>query len=80
MKTQVTNLITGEKTLYVNDLSLTENIVSHIICNSKRTGQLLNKEYREEIKTKHPVKESISTITKRPFAFCEDKDLHAKYI
>jgi hypothetical protein len=80
MKTEITNLLTGEKTLFVNDLSLTDNIVNHIICNSKRTGQLLNKKYREEIKAKNPIVESISTVTGRTFAFCENKDLHAKYI
>ncbi len=79
MKTVITNLITGEKTLFVNDLSLTDNIVNYIICDSKRAGQLLNKEYREEIKTKFPIVESISTITGRTFAYCEAKDLHAKY-
>ena len=39
MKTVITNLITGEKTLFVNDLSLTDNIVNYIICDSKRAGQ-----------------------------------------
>ncbi len=79
MKTVITNLVTGEKNLFVNDLSLTDNIVNAIICNSKRTGSILDKAYREEIKTKFPIVESISTVTGRTFAYCEAKDLHAKY-
>lgn len=80
MKTIITNLITREETIFVNDNSLTDNIVSLIICESKRTGQLLENKVRQEIKEKYPIKESFSTITGRQFAFCEAKDLHAKYI
>jgi len=80
MKIQVTNLITGEKQLFVNDLSLTDNIISCILCNDRRTGELLNYNTRDNIKTAHPIKESVSTITGRQFACCETKDLHAKYM
>jgi len=79
MKTEITNLLTGAKEHFVNENSLTENIVSCIICNQKRTGQLLNKEYREDIKAKFPIVESVSKITGRKFAYCESMDLHAKY-
>jgi hypothetical protein len=79
MKTIVKNLITKEETIFINELSLTENIVSAIICNSKRTGQILNKEFREEIKAKYPIKEAKSTITGKTFAYCEAKDLLAKF-
>ena len=79
MKTIVKNLITKEETIFVNDLSLTENIVNTIICNSSRTGDLLNPKHREEIKQKYSIVERKSTITGRIFAYCEAKDLHAKY-
>ena len=80
MKTQVTNLLTSEELIFVNDLSLTENIVNAIISNSKTTGNLLNVEYRDKIKQQFPIKESVSTITGKAFAYCEAKHLHAKFI
>lgn len=80
MKTVITNLITKKETIFVNNNSLTDNIVNLIICESKRTGQLLDDKVRQEIKEKYPIKESFSTITGRQFAFCEAKDLHAKYV
>lgn len=79
MKTIVKNLLTNEETLFVNSLSLTENIVSTIIIQEKRTGQLLNEDYRNEIKKQFPIKEATSTLTGRQFAYCESKDLHAKF-
>jgi hypothetical protein len=78
MKTEVTNLLTLEKSFFVNDNSLTENIVSCIICNQKRTGKILDKQYREEVKAKFPIIETVSKITGRKFAYCEKLDLHAK--
>lgn len=79
METIVKNLITNEETIFVNSLSLTENIVSTIILESKRTGQLINEDYRNEIKKQFPIKEAKSTLTGRQFAYCESKDLHAKF-
>lgn len=80
MKIQVTNLSTGEKSLFVNDYSLTYNIVSAIIIDEKRTGDLLNKEVRDMIEEKYPVRELKSKKTKRLFAYCSKKDLHARFI
>jgi hypothetical protein len=80
MKVQVTNLSTQEKDIFVNDLSLEENIVSHIICSKKRTGDILNQSFRQQIKTDFPIKTAVSTITKLPFAYCVSLDLHAKFI
>jgi hypothetical protein len=79
METIVKNLITNEETIFVNSLSLTENIVSTIILESKRTGQLINEDYRNEIKKQFPIVEAKSTITGRQFAYCESKHLHAKF-
>jgi hypothetical protein len=79
MKTTVKNLITGEQFIFVNNLPLSENIVNVIVLNSKRTGDLLNESYRQEIKNKFPIVETKSKITGNVFAYCESKDLHAKY-
>ena len=78
MNTIVKNLITNEEALFVNDLSLEENIVSQIIIGNKQTGNLINQDFRNKIKAEHPIQTSVSTITGREFAFCESKDLHAR--
>ena len=80
MKTQVKNLVTGEENIFVNDLSLTENIVNVIIINNKRTGELLNKNLRAQIKQENQIVESKSKITGNNFAYCIDLNLHAKQI
>lgn len=80
MKTEITNLLSGEKTLFINDLSLTDNIINAIICDKKQTGNLLDTNTRQAIKEKYPIREYISTITGRPFAYCESFDLLAKHL
>jgi len=81
MKTiEITNLLTQEKTHFVNELSLTENIVSKIILDNKQTGQILNKAVRQEIKNTFEIVERISGMTGNSFGFCGSKNLHAKYI
>lgn len=80
MKTIITNLITREELIFVNNLTLTENIVNAIISNDKRIGSLLDQDYRNSIKEKYPIKESTSKITNRQFAYCEAKNLHAKNV
>jgi hypothetical protein len=81
MKTKVTNLLTQESEIFINDLSLTENIVNSIICNIKKsTGNILNKDYRDKIKDEAKIKESVSTITGSLFAYSETFDLHAKFV
>lgn len=80
MKIQVTNLITGEKTLFVNDYSLSHNIVSLILIDSKRTGDLLNDNVRQSIAASYPIREGKSKLFNNPFAYCDEKNLHAKYI
>ncbi len=77
---EVTNLITMEKLTFVNPLTLTENIVNAIIFNAKQTGQLCFEHKRNEVKEKYNIVESTSAITGGKFAFCEEKNLHAKYI
>jgi len=80
MKTQITNLLTGDKAIFVNDHSLTENIISLHIFNQKRVGNILNKEYRKKLFLELDIKESVSTVTGQQFAYCEKLDLHAKFI
>ena len=80
MNVIVTNLLNIEdKVLFVNDLSLEENIINKIIIDNNQTSNLLNPDHRNKIKAEHPIQTSVSTITGREFAFCESKDLHAKY-
>ena len=80
MKIEITNLITLEKTLFINDYSLTENIVSHIILGNKQASQLLNKKVREEIKNYFEIIENTATVTGNLFAYCIEKNLHAKFV
>ena len=79
-KTIVKSLIEGNESLFVNNSTLTENIVSYIICNIKKgTSNLLNTEYRNKIRCEAKITEKISNITGREFAFSETFHLHAKY-
>ena len=80
MKVQVTNLLTQEKEIFVNNYSLSHNIISLIIINDNKTGQILNADLRDKIAQQYPIKESISTLTGKAFAYCENKDLHAKFL
>ena len=80
MKTQITNLLTGDKAIFVNDYSHTENIISLHIFNQKRVSSLLDQEYRKKLFLELDIKESISTVTGQLFAYCEKLDLHAKII
>ena len=79
MKTIITDLLTQEKTMFVNDLSLEENIVNAIICKNKQVGNLLNPAIRDRVKLENPSVSSISTKTGKPFAYCENQNLHAQF-
>jgi uncharacterized membrane protein len=76
----VTNLITQEKAFFVNDLSLVENIVNQILYNQNSTCLLCNEDYREVIKDRFKIIESVSVKTGEKFAYCSALDLHAKFI
>ena len=78
MKTRVKNLATGTEEVYVNELSLTDNIVNSIILKRKETGQLTNPDHRAKYRSS--VVESTSTITGRQFAYCIEHELHASYM
>ena len=50
MKTILTNLITNEKTLFVNSFSVVDNVVTYIIMAKNMHSQLLNEAIRERIR------------------------------
>lgn len=79
-KIQVTNLLTLEKTVYVNDLSLAENIISSIIQAKSQMNNLTNKSLRDKIRIEHPINTGVSTVNNQPFAYSIFPALHAKFI
>jgi len=76
----VKNVLSKHSLLFVNDSTLTENIISYVICHIKNsTSNLLNKNYRAKIKNEAKITEAKSKITGRKFAFSEKFDLHASF-
>ena len=75
----VTHLFTREEWFFVNDLSLAENVVNVILLQQKRTGELTVPEKRWAVKVAYDVKEGVSTITGKEFAYSEEMHLHARY-
>ena len=59
--TNVMNVITEEKSMYYNDLSLEENLVSAIISSTEDSRKLLEYAYRNEINYKAKI-EMISSL------------------
>ena len=47
MKTTVKNVLTREEVIFINDLSLVDNMVNAIIYIEKKTSNLLNDSFRE---------------------------------
>ena len=77
MKTTVKNVLTSEKMIFINDLSLVGNMVNAIISIEKKTSNLLNESFREKIITENNLIEQTSKITGRTFVYCEKYDLIA---
>ena len=77
MKTIVKNLLTNDKMVFVNDLSLVDNMVNAIISIEKRTSNLLNDNLREKIIADYNLGEHTSKITGKTFVYCEKHDLIA---
>lgn len=66
--------------IFVNDATLTENIVNYIICEIKRsTSNILDERYRENVKNEAKITEKRSTITNQLFAFSETYELYARF-
>ena len=78
MKTTVTNLITNEKTLFVNSFSVVDNVVTYIIMAKNKNSQLLNDAIRERIINDYNLKECTSKVTGEKFCYCEEFDIYAK--
>ena len=77
MKTIVNNVLTNDKMIFINDLSLVGNMVNAIIYIEKKTSNLLNESLREKIIAENNLIEHTSKITGRSFVYCEKYDLIA---
>jgi len=77
MKTIVNNVLTNEKMIFINDLSLVGNMVNAIIYIEKKTSNLMNESLRKKIIAENNLAEHISEITGRSFVYCEKYDLIA---
>lgn len=72
--------LNSEQAAYLNDLSLGENIISHIILYRLfQAGRLLDKDYREWVRSEFIVKDLISTADEQPFAYSAIANLYARY-
>ena len=77
MKTTVKNLLINEEMIFINNLSLMDNMVNAIIYIEKKTDNLMNESLRKKIIAENNLTEHISKITGRPFVYCEKYDLIA---
>ena len=77
MNTIVKNVLTGDKMVFINDLSLVDNMVNAIIYIEKNTSNLLNESTRKKIISDNNLIEHTSKITGRSFVYCEKHDLIA---
>ena len=77
MKTIVNNVLTNDKMIFINDLSLVDNMVNAIISIEKKTSNLMNESLRKKIIAENNLAKHISEITGRSFVYCEKYDLIA---
>ena len=77
MKTIVRNVLTNDEMIFVNDLSLIDNMVNAVIHIEKKISNLLNESLRKKIIAENNLVEHTSKITGRPFVYCEKYDLIA---
>jgi hypothetical protein len=77
MKTIVNNVLTNDKMIFINDLSLVDNMVNAIISIEKKTSNLMNESLRKKIIAENNLIEHTSKITGRSFVYCEKYDLIA---
>lgn len=77
MKTIVNNVLTNDKMIFINDLSLVDNMVNAIIHIEKKMSNLLNESLRKKIIADNNLAEHTSKITGRTFVYCEKYDLIA---
>ena len=77
MKTIIKNVLTNDMMIFVNNLSLIDNMVNAVIKKKKKTSNLLNDSTRKKIITDNNLVEHTSKITGRSFVYCEKHDLIA---
>ena len=77
MKTNVNNVLTNEKMIFCNDLSLVDNMVNAVIHIEKKTSNLLNESLRKKIIADNNLVELTNIKTGRSFVYCEKYDLYA---
>ena len=77
MKAIVRNVLTSEEMIFVNGLTLVDNMVNAIIHIEKKTSNLLNDSTRQKIIVDNNLAEHTSKITGRTFVYCEKYDLIA---
>ena len=77
MKTTVKNVLTSEEMIFINNLSLVDNMVNAIISIEKKTSNLMNESLRKKIIAENNLIEQTSKITGRSFVYCEKYDLIA---
>ena len=77
MKTIVNNVLTNDKMIFINDLSLVDNMVNAIIYLEKKTSNLMNERLRKKIIGENNLIEHTSKITGKSFVYCEKYDLIA---
>ena len=75
MTTIITNVLTREKMTFVNDQSLTENLINAIIGIKKETSNLLNPEFRNKYR---PLIKTGTSKDGQKIAFCYSYDLIAR--
>ena len=77
MKTIVKNVSTDDKMIFVNNLSLVDNMINAILQVEKKTGDLLNDSLRKKIIEDNNLVEHTSKKPGRQFVYCEKYDLYA---
>ena len=77
METIVKNVLTKEELIFVNSLSLVENMVNAVIHIEKKTSNILDENLRKKIIVDNNLFEHTSKITGRTFVYCEKYDLIA---
>ena len=80
METIITNLITNEKTLFINSFPVVDNVVTYIILAKNKNSQLHNEALKERIINDYNLKECTSKVTSEKFCYCEEFDIYAKQI
>lgn len=71
MTTIVKNVLTNDKMIFVNNLSVVDNMVNAIICIEKKISNLLNENLRKKIIADNNLIEHTSKMTGSIFVYCE---------